>query len=270
MIASSHNFVRIDHFSFSKRVRDEEWGALGRRDVLKPFDPWALHAKIVCVLDVQLSITVAANLDVVGTVGEDIRTMIGCDELAIVVHDGVHVPSPRVPVIGILWNGEHRVLHPVMTFVNVLHSSALTGKHHPAKTPRNTLSTSIEWRHEMRVIAVGCAHEHALAMRRWVDGAKATYLSTTIDRSYSSVTVLVPSALTLTSSTRVLVCTVALAVILAKTSRIPAPASDHVSHVVRIRSFEFSGVGLSGMFTSMSGAVTAHMLSSLSERNDAV
>ena len=80
----------------------------------------------------------------------------------------------------------------------------------------------------------------------------------------------VPSSLFFTSSTLVLVCTVALSVSFRNTSRIPSPASAQVSHVVSTRSCEFSGVGFNGMFTSINGAVTAHMLSSLSVRNDAV
>jgi hypothetical protein len=48
----------------------------------------------------------------------------------------------------------------------------------------------------------------------------------------------------------------------------PLPTAS--SSIRKVVTFEFSGVGLSGMLASMIGAVTAHMLSSLSDRNDAV
>jgi len=68
-----------------------------------------LHAR---VFNVDGTVLVEADFDVVGSVGEDVCLVLraAVDHVAVVVHDGVHVPRARVPVVGVLGNRKHRVL----------------------------------------------------------------------------------------------------------------------------------------------------------------
>eukprot|EP00038_Savillea_parva_P006446 m.163831 g.163831 ORF g.163831 m.163831 type:complete len:339 (+) comp12344_c0_seq1:72-1088(+) len=156
VVPRAHNLARVNRLAFRKRVRNEKGRSLVGRDVLQPLDAWTLYTKVVRVFNVQLAVTVTANLDIVGAVGQDIGAMLLRHKISIVVHNGVHVTRSRMPVVGILWHRKHRVFNPVVALVDVLNCRALAGKHNLVDDNRFVILI----RHRLGAIGVDTHVQH--------------------------------------------------------------------------------------------------------------
>mmetsp|Transcript_33163 Transcript_33163/g.80208 ORF Transcript_33163/g.80208 Transcript_33163/m.80208 type:complete len:366 (-) Transcript_33163:1484-2581(-) len=130
MIGRAHDERLVDGFALSQRVGDEHHRLLVERQIVHA-RPGSLHAEVVLILDVDRTVALLRDLDVVRRAFQTILAEALVDDIAVRMKHGVHVSRVGMMIVRVHRRGEDGIGQPSGGSVDVSHGIRGTRENDP-------------------------------------------------------------------------------------------------------------------------------------------